>query len=158
MRGAGDGRCDSGWYRPVMSTETIHGACLCGAVEYEADGPFAGFQYCHCSRCRRFTGSAHAANLFCPPAQFRFTKGEANVGRYALPDARFFATSFCRTCGSSLPWLNQAGTTVIIPAGTLDDTPAVRPARSIMWGSRAPWYVDVSELEKHDALPPRKEK
>lgn len=141
-----------------MSTETIHGACLCGAVEYEADGPFAGFQYCHCSRCRRFTGSAHAANLFCPPAQFRFTKGEENVGRYALPDARFFATSFCRTCGSSLPWLNQAGTTVIIPAGTLDEAPPVRPARSIMWGSRAPWYVEVSELEKHDELPPRKAK
>ena len=138
-----------------MSSERVHGACLCGAVAYEADGPFVGFQYCHCSRCRRFTGSAHAANLFCPPAQFRWTKGEANVGHWALPDARFFATSFCKTCGSSLPWLNQAGTTVIIPAGTLEEAPPLRPTRNIMWGSRAPWYVHAYELETHEELPPR---
>jgi hypothetical protein len=139
-----------------MTTETIQGTCLCGAVAYEADGPFGGFQYCHCSRCRKFTGGAHAANLFCPPPQFRWTKGEANVGRFPLPDARFFATAFCKTCGSSLPWLNQPGTNVVIPAGTLDVPPAMRPKRNIMWGSRAPWYVHAAELETHDELPPRK--
>ena len=45
---------------------------------------------------------------------------------------------------------------MIIPAGTLDVEPSVRPTRNIMWGSRAPWYVEASELEKHDELPPRK--
>lgn len=141
-----------------MTTEKIHGQCLCGAVAYEAHGPFPGFQYCHCSRCRKFTGSAHAANVFCLPENFRYTRGEESVGRYALPGARFFATSFCRTCGSSLPWLNQAGTTVVIPAGTLDGDPVIRPKRNIMWGSRAPWYVHASELELHEELPPARPK
>ena len=135
-------------------SDTIHGACLCGAVHYEADGPFPVFQYCHCSRCRRFTGSAHAANVFCPPAQFRYTAGEENVGRFALPGAKSFATAFCKTCGSSLPWLNQRGTMVIIPAGTLADEPPLRVQRNIMWASRAPWYVHASELERFDELPP----
>jgi len=138
-----------------MSEERIRGACLCGAVAYEADGPFQVFQYCHCSRCRRFTGSAHASNLFCPPGQFRWTRGEENVQRYALPDARFFATAFCKTCGSSLPWTNQTGTMVIIPAGTLDDDPGIRPSRNIMWASRATWYVPVQTLDSYDELPPR---
>lgn len=138
-----------------MADQQITGGCLCGAVGFAAEGPFPVFQYCHCSRCRRFTGSAYAANLFCPPAQFHWTRGEDHVKRFALPDARFYATAFCDTCGSSLPWLNQAGTMVLIPAGTLEDEPPLRPTRSIMWGSRAPWYVHVSELETHDAYPPR---
>jgi hypothetical protein len=135
---------------------TLKGECLCGAVHYEASAPFATFQYCHCSRCRRFTGSAHAANLFCPPAQFRFTQGEESVGRYSLPDARHFATAFCKTCGSSLPWQNQSKTMVMIPAGTLDQAPPIAPARNIMFASRAPWYVHASELPEFDELPPRK--
>ena len=45
----------------------MKGSCLCGGVVYEIDPPFKIFQYCHCSRCRKFTGSAHAANLFVPP-------------------------------------------------------------------------------------------
>ena len=66
--------------------------------------------------------------------------------------------TFCKTCGSSLPWQNQAGTMVIIPAGTLDAAPTLRPGRNIMWGSRAPWYVHASELEMHEELPPRANK
>lgn len=137
-------------------TDSITGACLCCAVAYAADGPFTLFQYCHCSRCRRFTGSAHGANLFCPPSQFRWTRGEENVQRYALPEAKHFATAFCKTCGSSMPWTNQTNTMVIIPAGTVDGDIPKRPAANIMWASRAPWYVPSSELDSHDALPPRK--
>jgi len=135
---------------------TVHGECLCGAVAYEAEPPFPTFQYCHCSRCRRVTGTVHAANLFCPPAQFRFTRGEDNVGRFALPNARFFATAFCKTCGSNLPWTNQSGTMVLIPAGQLKEAPPIKPARNIQFGSRAPWYVHASELETFEEFPPRK--
>lgn len=139
-----------------MSEQGVTGACLCGAVAYEADGPFPVFQYCHCSRCRQFTGSAHAANLFCPPAQFRWTRGADNVQTFALPSARYFATAFCKTCGSSLPWTNQIGSMVIIPAGTLTSDPPIKPRANIMWASRAPWYVSASELPTHDENPPRK--
>lgn len=139
-----------------MTSERVTGACLCGAVAYQADGPFPIFQYCHCSRCRRFTGSAHAANLFCPPAQFAWTRGADNVQTFALPDTRFFATAFCKTCGSSLPWTNQAGSMTVIPAGTLDNAPTIQPRANIMWGSRAPWFISTTDLEHHDAYPPRK--
>jgi hypothetical protein len=140
----------------AMTPPAITGSCLCGAVAYGADGPFPVFQYCHCSRCRRFTGSAHGANIFCPPAQFAWTRGEDNVQRYALPEARYFATAFCKTCGSSLPWTNQAGTMVIIPAGSVEGEIPLKPQANIMWGSRASWYVPSSELETHDTTPPRR--
>ena len=45
-----------------MSSDTITGTCLCGQIKFEVTPPFAGFRYCHCSRCRKASGSAHAAN------------------------------------------------------------------------------------------------
>jgi hypothetical protein len=124
-------------------SETTRGSCLCQTVSYRFHGPVHVFQYCHCSRCRKFTGSAHAANIIVDPKNFEWLGGEDSIGRFEPAEARHFATCFCSRCGSSLPWLSQSGTAMIIPAGTF-------------WNSRAPWREDVSALPQHDELPPRK--
>ena len=36
----------------------LSGTCLCGAVQYEVADEFAYAANCHCSNCRRATGSA----------------------------------------------------------------------------------------------------
>jgi hypothetical protein len=136
-----------------MTEGPVTGSCLCGAVRYEIDGSLGIFQYCHCSRCRKSTGSAHAANLIVRPEQFRWNQGSEHVGRFEHPSARHFATSFCRICGSSLPWLGKSRRAVVVPAGTLDEDPGIRPSQNIFWGSRAPWYEPVSELPRHEELP-----
>ncbi|HRP69123.1 MAG TPA: GFA family protein, partial [Turneriella sp.] len=63
------------------------GACLCGAVHYTVKGPFLRFFFCHCSRCRRSTGTAHAANTFVRAGNVTFTQGENHIKRFDLPDA-----------------------------------------------------------------------
>ena len=131
----------------------LKGSCLCGEVSYQIEPPFKIFQYCHCSRCRKFTGSAHAANLFVPPTQFQWLSGEDQIGRFEQPDAKYFATCFCKHCGSSLPWNVKAGNNIVVPAGTLDDDPGIRPKQNIFWASHADWYEEVSELVKFDDLP-----
>ncbi len=131
----------------------MKGSCLCGQVSYEINEPIKTFQYCHCSRCRKFTGSAHAANFFVPPTQFKWLTGEELVGRFEQPDAKYFATSFCKNCGSSLPWATQGGANIVVPAGTLDDELSIKPQRSIFWQSRAPWYEETCDLPKHDTRP-----
>lgn len=136
-----------------MAITSIEGSCLCGEVGYEYSGDVRVFQYCHCSRCRKFTGSAHAANIIIDPANFRWTRGESLVGRYEVPGAKFHATSFCRNCGSSLPWTNKTGSAVIIPAGTLDADPGIRPQQNIQYASRAPWYEEAANLPKYDEYP-----
>ena len=118
-------------------------------------GPFRAFQYCYCSRCRKRTGSAHAANLFVAPDQLRWERGEDQVERFELPEAKYWCASFCRRCGSAMPWLNKPGTVYVIGAGALDDDPEVRPVRAVYYASRAPWYREPSELDLHDTLPPR---
>ena len=141
-----------------MPQEKVNGSCLCGEVRYEITGNLGIFQYCHCSRCRKLTGSAHSANLFVSPEQFAWTHGEELVGVYAPAQTRHFTTAFCRKCGSSLPWKIKSGKTVVIPAGTLDRHPGIEPSQNVFCGSRAAWYRPAAELPSHDELPARKEK
>jgi hypothetical protein len=129
------------------------GSCLCGEVTYEVSGHIGIFQYCHCSRCRKFTGSAHCANMFVRPEHFKWISGESLLGRYEPSDTKHFATTFCTQCGSSLPWLEKTQRTVIIPAGTLDTEPPLLPQQSVFYASKADWYVSPKDLPKHDELP-----
>ena len=129
------------------------GSCFCGEVTYEISGNLGIFQYCHCSRCRKFTGSVHSANLMVSPEQFQWLSGEDYVGRYIPTDTRHFATAFCKQCGSSLPWHSKSGKAVVIPAGTLDDHPGITPSQNIFCASRASWYRPAAELPEHDELP-----
>ena len=139
-----------------MSETQVTGRCLCNKVTYSIRGNFGIFQYCHCSRCRKFTGSVHAANILVSPEDFKWLAGEGNVGRFELDGAKHFATSFCKLCGSSLPWLAKSGKVVVVPAGTLDGDPDIRPFQNIFFGSRAVWYVEAGSLPKYDELPPKK--
>ena len=90
------------------------------------------------------------------PKDFAWLRGEDLVVRYALPEARHFATAFCGTCGSSLRWLAQTGRAVVVPAGTLDGDPQIRPMHSVFCASRAVWYTDPATLPAYDELPARK--
>lgn len=139
-------------------SEFIKGSCLCQAVTYRFHGPEYVFQYCHCSRCRKFTGSAHAANLLIDPENFEWLSGEDMVGRFEPAEAKHFATCFCKQCGSSLPWRSQSGGAMIIPAGTLDEDPGIKPTQNIYWASRSAWREEVTSLPHYDELPPRKDK
>ena len=56
-----------------MSEAIVRGSCLCGAVEYRVATDDGNFQYCHCSRCRKTGGAAHAANVIVPSGRFQWT-------------------------------------------------------------------------------------
>jgi len=110
------------------------------------DAPFDHFVNCHCSRCRKASGTAHAANAVVKPHALRWLQGQELVSRYDLPTARSFATAFCRICGSPLPHLTRSGREVIVPAGVFDEPFNGSPARHVEWGSRANWYEHGEKL------------
>lgn len=134
-------------------SEPIRGGCLCGGVAYEVTGPIEAFHWCHCSRCRKETGSAHASNLFTRPDGLTWLRGEELVKRFDLPEAERFSRAFCAHCGSPAPYLNRTGTHVIIPAGTLDVDPGVPPRDNIFWGSRAEWYEAGVAAKRYEEGP-----
>jgi hypothetical protein len=131
----------------------VSGSCLCGEVTYRYIEPIKVFQYCHCTRCQKFTGSAYASNIIIDPTQFKWLSGELSLGRFEFPGAKYFATTFCTKCGSSLPWLTKAGGAIVIPAGTLDDDPKEKPVHNIFMAGKAPWFEEVCNLKQYEALP-----
>ncbi len=133
-----------------MDAMPVTGSCLCGAVRFEIEAPYAAFRYCHCSRCQKASGSAHAANVFVPETQFRWLAGEASVRRFDLPSAKRFAVSFCPQCGTRVPHKVATTANMLIPAGVLDGDPGARPDMSIFWKSKAAWYVAPADMPVHD--------
>ena len=70
-----------------MSHTILMGSCLCGAVKYEVAGEAKRFYHCHCSRCRKATGTGHASNLFLQPATLTWLVGQEHVRAFKVPEA-----------------------------------------------------------------------
>ncbi|MCC7483563.1 MAG: GFA family protein [Burkholderiales bacterium] len=136
-----------------MADASVRGSCLCGTVKFEIAPPYSAFRYCHCSRCRKASGSAHASNIFVPKAQFGWLAGEAAVKRFRLPGAERFAVWFCGTCGTRVPHEVPGRGDWLIPAGILDGDPGERPQNSIFWGSKSPWYLEPHEHPRFPEYP-----
>ena len=136
-----------------MASDKLTGSCLCGTVKFEIKPPLAGFRYCHCSRCRKASGSAHAANIFLPKSQFSWLAGESAVTRYKHAGSQRFAVWFCSQCGTRVPHEIPVRGDVLIPAGVLDADPGMRPEMNIFWNSKSPWYVEPHEMPKHAEYP-----
>ena len=136
-----------------MSESSIHGGCLCGTVTFEVDPPFEKMVHCHCSRCRKGTGTGHATNLIVAPGQVRWLSGEEAITRYDLPTAKSFGKWFCSHCGCPVPRLTRSGTRMVVPAGSLDAAPPIVPTDNIFWASRASWGCDGGGLPTHAGYP-----
>jgi len=135
-------------------TKKLSGSCLCGEVRYQVWGPFQKFMMCHCSRCQKASGSAHVANIFIAPDNLEFITGADQIKRYDHASAETFSKCFCTNCGSVVPYKNRPGTAVIIPAGTLDEDPEIRPQANIFWPNRADWYDEGVAAQHCDEYPP----
>jgi hypothetical protein len=114
----------------------LSGGCLCGAVQYKVRDAFRYAMNCHCSQCRRATGSAVA-------------KGAESLAIDGTPDNH---NAFCKRCGSLLYSMVRDGTYVHVTYGTLADAPALRPTAHIHVGSKAPWFTITDDLPQHEEL------
>lgn len=128
-----------------MSNITLSGSCLCGQVTYTATGEETRFYHCHCSRCRKVSGTGHASNLFIE-GTLTWLSGQEQLSSYMPPDAQRFRNQFCRHCGSRMPRFDEAYGTVFIPAGSLDEEPLMQPQARIFCGSRATWSCSDADL------------
>ena len=124
----------------------VHGSCLCGKIAYEVTEPFKVAYNCHCSRCQKARAAAFATNGFVSVSGVRFTRGEDLLSSYKVPDAQFFTQVFGTCCGSPMPRRDEGRGVAVIPFGSLDDDPQIRPVSHIFVGSKACWYEIEDDL------------
>src|SRR5690606_29433763 len=99
---------------------------------------------CHCSRCRRRSGSSYLVALACAASGLTFLSGAASIRRWQLPEAARYLVTFCGECGASVP--SVIGDVAFITAGSLDADPGVRTRCHIYFGSRAGWIDAEDDL------------
>jgi len=132
--------------------QKIKGGCLCGAVSFEVVNTFEKLFLCSCDQCRQITGSAFASNLFVEIEGFDWLEGAGNIVSYQVP-GRDISKSFCRTCGSGVPWRNGDGTKMIVPAGSLS-APANVVGRFRIFVSEQPaWASNLEHVSSHAKFP-----
>jgi hypothetical protein len=114
----------------------LRGSCLCGGVRFEVEGPIRGVGQCHCSLCRKVSGTMGNAIFLVPKERFRWIEGEDAVRTFSLPSG--WGVTRCVECGSPLPvcldenqyWVN---------AGLMDDPIRTTIKIHIHTASMADW-------------------
>ena len=127
----------------------LTGQCNCGAVMFEIGKPVSKIYVCHCSICRRYTGSNGVSVVVIENESFKWLKGRSGVRTWKKPDADW-ESNFCSVCGSSLPGKNDEAH-MFVPAGLLpDDVENLEVAHHIFVGSKANWDEIGDAGNQHD--------
>ena len=128
----------------------LKGSCLCGACKFEISGDPGPVGKCHCSKCRKVSGTGSNAVFWLKPGQLIWTQGEDNIKTWSMPDG--WGAVRCDTCGSPLPsFVND--TLWIVPAGLMDDNPDVG-VRGHIWVENKPhWDVIGDHAPQFDTAP-----
>ncbi len=115
------------------------GQCNCGEVIFAITGEVKDVYFCHCSICRRATGTNGIAVVVVKNEDFNWLSGQELVKTWSKPE-HDWQTSFCSNCGSTLPGKND-DSRLYIPAGLLPDLPELQVKHHIWVGSKANWDV-----------------
>ena len=118
------------------------GGCLCGAVRYSVRGDPVHVVRCHCTGCRKESGSAFTVYAHWPVDAFELS-GEI---------ARYDGRGFCPRCGSRLVDTTHVdGPHVEIRLGSLDDAPfELTPEHESWVRRRESWLAPVEGAAQHD--------
>ena len=120
----------------------LAGSCLCGARRYEIDGEVRGVYVCHCSLCRKASGSVGNSILIVPKEDFRWVQGEDHGTTYELRPT--YTITRCKTCGTPLP-AEEDEKAVYVTAGTLDVPLGAGVRTHLFCASRADW-IETTQM------------
>jgi hypothetical protein len=133
----------------------MRGRCLCAAVEFEISGEMPAIYQCHCSLCRRITGSSANAATIVERDQLSWLRGEESIRRYATDSG--YQSHFCAGCGSPLPNPTREDSAWWVPVGLLDEDDRIELALHLYTGSKARWDSLPRAGEHYETMPDRDE-
>jgi hypothetical protein len=126
------------------------GSCLCGNVRFAVSGTVDGVGQCHCSQCRKVSGTNGNAVFLVSSRRFEWLSGEEHTYKFSLPSG--WSVLRCKTCGSPLPQSHD-GKRVWVIAGLMDDDLETEIRRHIFCGSRADWDRSAADSEEFEEWP-----
>lgn len=76
------------------------GRCLCGGVRFEVDADTRRMRFCHCTSCKKLSGSGGTVNVRVRSAGVRILEGRDLLTTYQPSEGS--AKTFCSRCGSNM--------------------------------------------------------
>ena len=129
------------------------GKCLCGKVEIKIKGDITDIIHCHCSLCRKNSGTAFATNGFINATDLEITSGKNSLSQFSFKPGR--DRHFCTNCGSPVYSSNaQDPTRYRIRVGILDTDIVERPISHNFVSSKANWEDLDAKLPRYDSVEP----
>ncbi|AZQ10430.1 GFA family protein [Shewanella khirikhana] len=132
------------------------GSCLCGSVSFLLKGRISDIIHCHCSLCRKASGSAYATNGFIDAADFEVTDTEASLTFYESAAGK--RKYFCKCCGAPIYSENTAKPgRYRLRLGALDSDINERPMSHNFVTSKASWEDLDAGLPRYERYEPGRE-
>jgi hypothetical protein len=132
-----------------------YGKCLCGAICIEVNGPIDSIIHCHCSLCRKSTGTAYATNGFVQVTDFIVTKGQSKLSTFSFKPGR--DRHFCSSCGSPVYSSNEQDKSRIrVRLGIFDSDIKEKPISHNFVTSKANWDDIDNNLPRYETFEPNR--
>lgn len=130
----------------AATSVTVHGSCLCGAVQFTAGLPQKWCAHCHCTMCRRHHGAGYVTWVGFHAGQVEIADPESNLRWHeSSPGAR---RGFCGVCGSSLFFEAErwAGETHVA-LGCIDEPHPFVPTAHAFYDTHVTWMAIDGNLK-----------
>jgi hypothetical protein len=134
-----------------MNKKMIQGECSCRAIQFEMPDDFKYAFYCHCSLCRKRSGSAFASIGGIESEKINVTLGEALVFKDGETTDGYRAV--CSKCNAHLFSVLMDQKRAHVNLGALKDEPSRKPDHHIYVASKASWYEIQDSLPQYAELP-----
>ncbi|KAG9674136.1 hypothetical protein KCU99_g3769, partial [Aureobasidium melanogenum] len=132
------------------------GSCYCGKITFSFEGEPINKVACHCTDCRKISGSAYSTNIVISSASFSLLTGTPKSYSAKADSGRVVTTVFCGDCGSSL-WrvgdMSDEQGIMVVRVGVLDGEEAVeenKPAAEVYTCGRASWVGEVEGAQQNE--------
>ncbi len=116
----------------------LKGQCNCGEVAFEITTDVTDVYVCHCSICRKATGTNGIAVIVINNKYFEWLSGESLLKTWKKP-GHDWQSSFCQNCGSILPDENNESTTYVPVGSITQGDEKLKVAHHVFVDSKASW-------------------
>jgi hypothetical protein len=137
----------------MNDTPALTGGCNCGAVRYLVTRPLLTVYICHCHLCQKRTGSAFSMSVVIPADGLQIVAGELLRSERLLSSGARNVSWLCPVCYSRIYTQREGAQTIILRAGTLDDTSQIRPVAQFWTSSAQPWALIKDDVLSYTEQP-----
>ena len=137
----------------IILEQKLSGRCLCGNVQFAANGEPISTVNCHCDDCRQTTGAVFGTVLYFQRGDIEI-HGVLNAHTHKSERGTEVQKRFCGNCGSTLFTYPAAWPDLIgIRAGCITQPAKITPKKNVFMSSRLDSTSVDPNLQQFPAMP-----